>query len=175
MQMFWELVRFCTYGQIINLWRLCLYVNDLLCHLLIHNLNRLLQAVGSPRQLNELVPRALPQAELAQMGLWCMMVWVWCMQIAMWEERQLWLDANPRTASYVRGLRYRDPYSKWSPFTVDWSLLEPGVDRLGLWLHHVVFRPGLAAVTGLKGATVFQTIKCVLKWLVRFIFLTLLA
>lgn len=91
----------------------------------------------------------LPTDEIASFAMWLTLAWLLTMLIALYEERRVWLAANPRTAAYMRGLKGRNPYPSWSPFEVDYALLEPGLASTSVWLHRVYLRTGFAEALGL--------------------------
>lgn len=138
---------FLTWEQVYNAWRIGQYLLGLVYYAGRHNWDRYRKLRGQPA-LHPWAP-VLPIDQIRQLVLWLMIVWFSITMIALQEERRLWLAANPRTARYMRGLRNRDPYPSWSPFQVDYSLLEPAFDRLSVCVHRAVFRPGLATLFGL--------------------------
>lgn len=142
------MIRFFTWGQVYNMWIILQYLSGLAYYAGRRNVDRFRRLRGQPA-LRAWAP-VLPTSELFEVVLWVMLVWFSVLMIAISEERRLWLAANPRTASYMRGLRHREPYPWWSPFEVDYALLEPGIVRLSVWLHRAVFRPGLEAMLGLE-------------------------
>lgn len=141
-------VFFLTWGQVCNAWRIGQYLLGLVYYYAgRHYLDRYRKLRGQPA--SHLWTPVVPIDQIRQLVLWLMIVWFSVTMIALQEERRIWLAANPRTGSYMRGLRYRDPYPSWSPFQVDYSLLEPAFDRLSVRVHRAVFRPGLAVLFGL--------------------------
>lgn len=144
----WKMLRFLTWGQVYNMWMIVLYLVGLVYYAGRRNVDRFRRLRGQGA-LRAWAP-VLPTTEIFQVALWAMMVWFSVLMIAITEERRLWLAANPRTATYMRGLRHRKPYPRWSPFEVDYALLDPGIDWLSVWLHRAVFRPGLESMLGLE-------------------------
>lgn len=140
-----EVWRFLTYGQVYNILAILQFLVALLWHAVRVNMNRLMMRMGRRRQLPPWIP-TLPAEEIVSFTLWLGIMWLLTTMVAVMEERRLWLAANPRTASYMRGLRHRNPYPWWSPFEVDYSFLEPSFGGLSVWLHQAYFRPGLDAL-----------------------------
>lgn len=151
LQELWSTVKtvicFLTWEQVYNAWKIGQYLLGLAYCAGRHTWDRYRKLRGQPA-LHPWAP-VLPIYQIRQLVLWLMIVWFSTTMIALQEERRLWLAANPRTASYMRGLRYRDPYPSWSPFQVDYSLLEPAFDGLSVCVHRAIFRPGLASLFGL--------------------------
>lgn len=142
------IICFLTWGQVYNIWRILQYLVGLVYYAGRRNVDRFRRLRGQPA-LRAWAP-VLPTSEIFQLAMWLALAWFSVSMIAISEERRLWLAANPRTASYMRGLRYRKPYPWWSPFEVDYALLEPGFDWVSIWLHRAVFRPGLGSMLGLE-------------------------
>lgn len=124
------IVRFFTWGQVENVRAVGRFTRD--------------AALWYTNRLPA-VPR-LPRDEFWSFLTWLALLWLAIMLIALHEERRLWLAANPVTAAYVRGLRLRRPYPWWSPFAVDYHLVGPALDGWTVFLHGLVFRPGLAGL-----------------------------
>lgn len=135
----WLLIRFFTFGQIANLVSILGFVRDVaLC-----NFQQILHLSHIAQRWQRMPNARLPQAELLSFLLWLLLMWQLTMMIALGEERRLWLAANPRTATYMRGLQFRNPYPRWSPFEVDYALLEPALGGLSVSLHRLYFKPGV--------------------------------
>lgn len=87
----------------------------------------------------------LPRAALRSLGFWLLLFYCSTLLLALYEERRIWLGANPRTANYMHGLWFRRAYPWWSPFEVDYSLIKPAFGRVSVWTHrHWFGRPPLA-------------------------------
>lgn len=142
------LIRWLTWGQVVNLMAVWTFIPLLLSYWGAF-LQRELESVmlkSSPRrrslQLTR-VPR-IPGVAFSSLCLWLFLIWNAAMLLAIQEERRLWLAANPRTASYFRGLSTRsNPYFPWSPLEVDYALIEPAWYSLSMWLHDLYFRSGV--------------------------------
>lgn len=140
----WHLIRFFTYRQVANLLVIFRFAYDFVLLNIQHALHFL--HLADPWQL--LPNPHLPHAEIVSFVHWLLLVWLLTMMIALGEERRLWLAANPRTAAYVRGLQFRNPYPPWSLFQVDYALLGPAWSGLSAWLHRLYFRPGVLGSVG---------------------------
>lgn len=146
LQLLWVVFRWLTFGQLHNLWAISQFVWALVQYYGRPAMAILGRLLGRRRgAVQSWIPIA-PREEILSFALWCLVVGHMTMLVAMGEERRLWLAANPRTASYMRGLRHRQPYPWWSPYEVDYALLSPAMDGWGLWLHKAYFRPGLASM-----------------------------
>lgn len=151
-----EMLRILTWRPLCNLGAVVSYLVGMVYYVLLHIVDRLRGPPGRPtlRLRSPVLPRAQLLALARSLGL----VWFGITMIAISEERRLWLAANPRTANYMRGLRQRTPYPWWSPFEVDYALLEPGLEWLSVWLHRAVFRPGLGPMFGLEENTLTDVV-----------------
>lgn len=143
----YALIRWLTWGQLVNLCTVLAFIPSLMKYCWDSIQRELASGVLTPdlrrRSLRPLQSPKIPGVALSSLCLWLLLAWNTAMLVSMKEERRLWLAANPRTASYLRGLSSRHPYSWWSPFEVDYALLEPAWDGLSVWLHEVYFRGGL--------------------------------
>lgn len=135
----WLIVRFLTYGQANNLQAILTFAYDFT----LLNIQQALHFLHFAQLWRRLPNPRFPHAETISFMLWSLLVWQLTMMIALGEERRLWLAANPRTAAYVRGLQFREPYPRWSLFQVDYALLRPALSGFSVWLHRLCFRPGM--------------------------------
>ncbi|KAF3768686.1 hypothetical protein M406DRAFT_327107 [Cryphonectria parasitica EP155] len=129
-----------TYRQLFNLWAIVWFLTVLMWSYLRVALELLTVGVARPRRV-----RVLPAEEMLSLVLWCIIVGHLTMLVAIGEERKLWLAANPTTASYLRGLRYRRAYPWWSPYEVDFAFLSPAMKSWSVWLHQLYFHRGLGS------------------------------
>lgn len=140
----YKLVRWFTWGQLFNLWTMSAFTPLLLKHCWYAFQHELASGILTPdlrrRSLRPLQAPKIPAGAASSLCLWLLLVWNAAMLVSMKEERRLWLAANPRTAGYLRGLSSRYPYPKWSPFEVDYALLEPAWAGFSVWLHELYFR-----------------------------------
>lgn len=135
----WLIIRFLTHGQAINLQAILTFAY----HFALLNIQQVLHFLHLAQLWQRLPNPRFPRAETISFMLWSLLVWQLTMMIALGEERRLWLAANPRTAAYVRGLQFREPYPRWSLFQVDYALLRPALSGFSVWLHGLYFRPGM--------------------------------
>lgn len=140
----WLIIRFLTYGQATNLQAILTFAYDLT----LFNIQQVLHFFHLAQLWQRLPNPRFPRAETISFMLWSLLVWQLTMMIALGEERRLWLAANPRTAAYVRGLQFREPYPRWSLFQVDYALLRPALSGFSVWLHSLYFRPEMLGNLG---------------------------
>lgn len=140
----WLLIRFFTYGQVANLRAILSFAYDFT----LLNIQQVLHFLHLAQHWQRLPNPRFPHAKTISFMLWALLVWQLTMMIALGEERRLWLAANPRTAAYVRGLQFREPYPRWSLFQVDYALLQPALSGFSVWLHRLYFRPGMFSSLG---------------------------
>lgn len=148
--LFWRLLHWLTWEQLLNMRALCSFIMSLSQYgvdILKHEMASAMLGPDLRRQsVHQLHAPVLPAEAFFSLSLWLMLVWCSVTMVAMDEERRLWLAANARTASYIRGMSFRNPYPWWSPLEVDYSLAAPGWNRISAWLHGAYFRPGLAVL-----------------------------
>lgn len=144
------LIRWLTWDQLVNVWTVSTFVPLLLKYCWGFIQHEVTSGMLTPdlrrRSLRPLRAPTIPGGAFSSLCLWLLLAWNLTMLVSMKEERRLWLAANPRTASYLRGLSNRYPYPWWSPFEVDYALMEPAWNRFSVWLHEVYFRSGLTAL-----------------------------
>lgn len=144
------LIRWLTWGQLVNIWTASAFVPLLLKYCWDFIQQEVTSGMLTPdlrrRSLRPLQVPTIPGGAFSSLCLWLLLAWNTTMLVSMKEERRLWLAANPRTASYLRGLSNRYPYPWWSPFEVDYALLEPAWNGFSVWLHEAYFRSGLNAL-----------------------------
>ncbi|KAJ4418420.1 hypothetical protein N0V82_005606, partial [Gnomoniopsis sp. IMI 355080] len=149
----WLLIRFFTYGQAANLWAILHFVYDFT----LLNIQNALDYLNLAQLWQRLPNPQLPRAEIRSFSFWLLIVWQLTTMIALGEERRLWLAANPRTAAYMRGMQFRNPYPRWGLFQVDYALLEPALGGLSVWLHRLYFSPGvLGSVRDVFGVVAYS-------------------
>lgn len=146
------LIRWLTWGQLFNIgtmlaftWSLLKYWWGFLCY---QGASVILTPSLRKRSLRPLQAPDIPEAAFASLSLWVFLAWNTTMLVSVQEERKLWLAANPRTASYLRGLSGRYPYPAWWLPQVDYALFEPARDGFRKWLHEAYFGSGVTALVG---------------------------
>lgn len=146
------LIRWLTWGQLFNLWTMLTFTWSILKYwwgfLCYQGVSVVLTPALRKRSLRPLQAPEIPEAAFASLSLWVFLAWNTTMLVSVQEERKLWLAANPRTASYLRGLSGRYPYPAWWLPQVDYALFEPARDGFRKWLHEAYFGSGITALVG---------------------------
>lgn len=149
LNLLYGLIRWLTWGQLDNLWMILTFIPLLLKYCWYSLQHELASGILTPdlqrHSLRPLRAPKIPASAASSLCLWVLLIWNAAMLVSMEEERRLWLAANPRTASYLRGLSSRYPYPRWSPVEVDYGLLEPAWAGFSVWLHEAYFGNGLIA------------------------------
>lgn len=152
LMLLYSLIRWLTWGQLVNLWIVSTFILSLLKYFWDFLQHELASGMLTPdlrrRSLRPLQSPKIPGAALSSLWLWLLVAWSTAMLVSMKEERRLWLAANPRTASYLRGLSSRHPYPWWSPLEVDYAFLEPAWNGFSMWLYEAYLRVGISALAG---------------------------
>lgn len=144
-QFIWWLVRFLTIAQLYNALTILQFVGLLGWYILYLPL---LERCYLRRGLTQRKVLSMPREEMISLAMWCLVVLHFMGLLAIHEERRVWLAANARTASYIRGLQHRSPYPLWPLYEVDYRLVIPAWKSLILRLHDVYFRPVLDFLLG---------------------------
>ncbi|PSR78842.1 hypothetical protein BD289DRAFT_111237 [Coniella lustricola] len=139
LQLLQTLLRFLTYGQIRNVQAILHYNYRVGWMTLWLPISDWMYAEEGPRRYKVLL---MPREEMISLLLWCLVVMHFLGLVAMVEERRIWLDANARTAGYIRGLQHRSPYLFGWLCEVDYVLLGSAWKHLRAQLHDMMFRHG---------------------------------